>query len=148
VPPLPVAALGFGAMGFSAFYGNRVSEEESHEVIKAAVDEGCTFIDTSNVSSPTLTYALLSDLALTGLRPTKGLPPIVLRAVDVLINIIGKEREAPRRAPSRSLFPIQGVYMHQVWRLLPRRWLGDIWKAGVCAPMLRRVVGQSSSGFH
>ena len=61
-----MAALGFGAMvciynaltelefknvlqGLSAFYGNRVSDEESHEVIKTAVEEGCTFIDTSNV---------------------------------------------------------------------------------------------------
>jgi aryl-alcohol dehydrogenase-like predicted oxidoreductase len=47
-----VTALGFGAMGLSAFYGNRVSDKESHEVIKAAVDEGCTFIDTSNVYGP------------------------------------------------------------------------------------------------
>jgi aryl-alcohol dehydrogenase-like predicted oxidoreductase len=41
-------------MGLSAFYGNRVSDEESHEVIKAAVDEGCTLIDTANVSRPLL----------------------------------------------------------------------------------------------
>jgi aryl-alcohol dehydrogenase-like predicted oxidoreductase len=51
---LPVTALGFGAMGLSAFYGNQVSDEESHEVIKAAVDEGCTLIDTANVSSSLL----------------------------------------------------------------------------------------------
>jgi len=47
-----VPALGFGAMGLSAFYGNRVSDEESHEVLKAAVDQGCSFIDTSNVYGP------------------------------------------------------------------------------------------------
>jgi len=47
-----VAALGFGAMGLSAFYGNRVSDEESHEVVKMAVDEGCTFIDTSIIYGP------------------------------------------------------------------------------------------------
>jgi aryl-alcohol dehydrogenase-like predicted oxidoreductase len=29
-----VPALGYGAMGLSAFYGNRVNDEESHEVIK------------------------------------------------------------------------------------------------------------------
>jgi hypothetical protein len=100
VLPLPVAALGFGAMRLNAFYWNRLSDEGFHEVIKAAVDEGCTFIDTSNVSTPlTLSYVVLSDLALIGLRPTDGLPPIVLRAVDVLTSIIGIEREAPRRAP-------------------------------------------------
>ncbi|PVF96488.1 Aldo/keto reductase [Serendipita vermifera] len=46
-----VTALGFGAMGLSEFYGNHheLSEEESTEVIKAAVEEGCTFIDTSIV---------------------------------------------------------------------------------------------------
>jgi hypothetical protein len=66
-----VPALGYGAMGLSGFYGNRVSDEESHEIIKMvraggcrlpssvptifqAVDEGCTFIDTSNVSPASL----------------------------------------------------------------------------------------------
>ncbi|KIM25517.1 hypothetical protein M408DRAFT_331083 [Serendipita vermifera MAFF 305830] len=47
-----VSALGFGAMGLSAFYGDRTADAESHEVIKAAVDEGCTFIDTSIVYGP------------------------------------------------------------------------------------------------
>jgi hypothetical protein len=51
---LPVTALGFGAMGLSAVYGNRVGDKGSHDVIKAAVDEGCTFIDTSNVSTSLL----------------------------------------------------------------------------------------------
>jgi aryl-alcohol dehydrogenase-like predicted oxidoreductase len=41
-------------MGLSGVYGNRVGDEESHEVVKTAVDEGCTFIDTSNVSAPLL----------------------------------------------------------------------------------------------
>jgi hypothetical protein len=50
----PVTALGFGAMGLSAFYGNQVSDQESHEVIRAAVDEGCTLIDTANVRSSLL----------------------------------------------------------------------------------------------
>ncbi|KIM19599.1 hypothetical protein M408DRAFT_83342, partial [Serendipita vermifera MAFF 305830] len=38
--------------GLSAFYGNQVSDAENHEVIKAAVEEGCTFIDTSNLYGP------------------------------------------------------------------------------------------------
>jgi hypothetical protein len=93
-------------MGLSAFYGNQVSDEESHEVIRAAVDEGCTLIDTANVSSPYLTHVFLSDVTLTALWPTNGLPPIVFRAVDLLTNTLGKEREAYRGAPQRSLFPI------------------------------------------
>jgi hypothetical protein len=51
-------------------------------------------------------YVLRSDASLTALRPTNGLPQIVLRAVDVLTNSIGKEREAHWGAPQRSLFPI------------------------------------------
>lgn len=39
-------------MGLTTAYGNQVSEAENHEVIKAAVEEGCTFIDTSNVYGP------------------------------------------------------------------------------------------------
>ena len=62
--------------------------------------------------SPSLTYALPNDVALTDLRPTDGLPSIVLRVADMLTNITGKEREAPWRAPQRFLFSIQGVYMH------------------------------------
>lgn len=42
-----VPALGFGAMGFTSFYGNRVSDDESREVLKAAVEAGCAFIDTN-----------------------------------------------------------------------------------------------------
>ncbi|KAG8755311.1 hypothetical protein FRC14_004153 [Serendipita sp. 396] len=49
-PKLP--ALGFGAMGLSAFYGNRVDDDENRQVLKVAVEEGCTFIDTSNVYGP------------------------------------------------------------------------------------------------
>ncbi|KIM25549.1 hypothetical protein M408DRAFT_331106 [Serendipita vermifera MAFF 305830] len=47
-----VSALGFGAMGLSAFYGNQVNDAENHEVIKVAVEEGCTFVDTSNIYGP------------------------------------------------------------------------------------------------
>lgn len=46
-----VPALGFGAMGLSAFYGN-VTDEESLEVLKMAIDEGCTFIDTASFYGP------------------------------------------------------------------------------------------------
>jgi len=36
-----VPALGYGAMGLSAFYGNRVSDEESHEIIKMVRAGSC-----------------------------------------------------------------------------------------------------------
>ena len=43
-----ISAIGIGAMSFSDFYGP-VSEQESHDVLTAALDEGVTHIDTSNV---------------------------------------------------------------------------------------------------
>ncbi|PVF96487.1 Aldo/keto reductase [Serendipita vermifera] len=46
-----VPALGFGAMGLSAFYGSS-DDKQAHEVLKMAIDEGCTFIDTSIVYGP------------------------------------------------------------------------------------------------
>ncbi|CAG7848366.1 Aldo-keto reductase yakc [NADP(+)] [Serendipita indica DSM 11827] len=42
-----VPALGFGAMGFTSFYGSRMSDDESHEVLKEAVEAGCALIDTN-----------------------------------------------------------------------------------------------------
>ncbi|KAH8921773.1 Aldo/keto reductase [Atractiella rhizophila] len=49
-PKIP--ALGFGAMGLSAFYKNEKSDENSREVLRKAVDVGCTMIDTSIVYGP------------------------------------------------------------------------------------------------
>ncbi|KIL64879.1 hypothetical protein M378DRAFT_162740 [Amanita muscaria Koide BX008] len=45
----PVSALGFGAMGISAFYGATESDEERFKVLDAAYEEGCTFWDTADV---------------------------------------------------------------------------------------------------
>ncbi|CAF4818317.1 unnamed protein product, partial [Rotaria sp. Silwood2] len=44
-----VSAIGFGAMGLSAFYGRTVSDEESFQVFDRAIELGCTFIDTADV---------------------------------------------------------------------------------------------------
>lgn len=44
-----VSALGFGAMGMSAFYGTPPSDEENMKVLKTCVDAGCTFWDTSDM---------------------------------------------------------------------------------------------------
>lgn len=43
-----ISPIGIGAMSFSNFYGP-VSEQESHDVLTAALEEGVTHIDTSNV---------------------------------------------------------------------------------------------------
>lgn len=44
----PVSAIGIGGMSFSNFYG-KTSEEASHAILSAALDEGVTHIDTANV---------------------------------------------------------------------------------------------------
>ena len=43
-----VSAIGIGGMSFSDFYGD-VTEQQSHEILSAALDEGVTHIDTANV---------------------------------------------------------------------------------------------------
>ncbi|MEU8400009.1 aldo/keto reductase [Nonomuraea sp. NPDC048892] len=48
---LTVSALGFGAMGMSAFYGG-TDERESIATLRHAVDSGVTFIDTAEAYGP------------------------------------------------------------------------------------------------
>ncbi|MEV0168689.1 aryl-alcohol dehydrogenase-like predicted oxidoreductase [Nonomuraea fuscirosea] len=48
---LTVSALGFGAMGMSAFYGG-ADERESVATLRHAVDSGVTFIDTAEAYGP------------------------------------------------------------------------------------------------
>lgn len=44
-----VSALGFGAMGLSAFYGIPSSDEERFKVLDRAIELGCTFFDSADV---------------------------------------------------------------------------------------------------
>ncbi|KIJ58187.1 hypothetical protein HYDPIDRAFT_96218 [Hydnomerulius pinastri MD-312] len=44
-----VSAIGFGAMGISAFYGDIEPDEERFKVLDAALENGCTFWDTANI---------------------------------------------------------------------------------------------------
>ena len=44
-----VSALGFGAMGLSAFYGTPASDEERFKVFDRVIELGCTFIDSSDI---------------------------------------------------------------------------------------------------
>ncbi|CAF0816221.1 unnamed protein product [Rotaria sp. Silwood1] len=44
-----VSAIGFGAMGLSAFYGTPASDEERFKVLDRTIELGCTFIDTADV---------------------------------------------------------------------------------------------------
>src|SRR3954449_5607852 len=48
---LTVSELGLGCMGMSEFYGTS-DEQESLEVIRAALDAGCTFLDTADMYGP------------------------------------------------------------------------------------------------
>ncbi|CAF4789790.1 unnamed protein product, partial [Rotaria sp. Silwood2] len=44
-----VSAIGFGAMGLSAFYGTPASDEERFKVIDRAIELGSTYIDSANI---------------------------------------------------------------------------------------------------
>ncbi|MEC8642818.1 MAG: aldo/keto reductase [Pseudomonadota bacterium] len=46
-----ISAIGYGAMSFTDFYGT-TDQSQSHAVLAAALDEGITHIDTSNVYGP------------------------------------------------------------------------------------------------
>jgi aryl-alcohol dehydrogenase-like predicted oxidoreductase len=46
---LTVSCLGLGCMGMSQSYGDRTDEAESVATLHAAIDAGCTFIDTADV---------------------------------------------------------------------------------------------------
>lgn len=51
---LTVSEIGMGCMGFSHGYGQIPSEEYSIETIRAALDYGCSFLDTSEAYGPYL----------------------------------------------------------------------------------------------
>ena len=55
---LPVSALGLGCMGMSEFYGP-TDEAESLATIAAALDAGCTFLDTADMYGPYLNEQLV-----------------------------------------------------------------------------------------
>ncbi len=44
-----VSAIGFGAMGLSAFYGPIASDEERFKVLDRVIELGSTYIDSANV---------------------------------------------------------------------------------------------------
>jgi aryl-alcohol dehydrogenase-like predicted oxidoreductase len=44
-----VSALGFGAMGLSAFYGTPASDEERFKVLDRAIELGSTYFDSADM---------------------------------------------------------------------------------------------------
>ena len=44
-----VSAIGFGAMGLSAFYGTPASDEERFKVLDRVIELGSTYIDSADV---------------------------------------------------------------------------------------------------
>jgi aryl-alcohol dehydrogenase-like predicted oxidoreductase len=61
-----VSALGLGCMGMSEFYGG-ADEQGSLDVIRRALDAGCTFLDTADMYGP-FTNELLVGKAIAGRR--------------------------------------------------------------------------------
>lgn len=65
---LPIARIGFGAMGMSAYYtGARQDDEQSIRTIRRAVDLGVTLLDTAEAYGPYVNEQLVGR-ALTGRR--------------------------------------------------------------------------------
>ena len=44
-----VSAIGFGAMGLSAFYGTPAPDEERFKVFDRAIELGCTYFDSADI---------------------------------------------------------------------------------------------------
>ncbi|MFL5810981.1 MAG: aldo/keto reductase [Flavisolibacter sp.] len=49
---LEVSALGLGCMGFSSTFGQKITKEESVNLLRAAVERGVNFFDTAEVYGP------------------------------------------------------------------------------------------------
>ena len=64
---LEVSALGFGCMGLNFSYGHALSNEESVDLIREAVDRGVTFFDTAEVYGPFTNEEIVGE----ALRPVR-----------------------------------------------------------------------------
>src|SRR3954466_12460971 len=58
---LKVSALGYGAMGLSASYGQPTAKQQAIAVIRAAVERGVTFFDTAQVYGPFTNEEVLGE---------------------------------------------------------------------------------------
>ena len=66
-----VSAIGIGAMSFTDFYGE-TSESQSHQILRYALDNGITHIDTANVYGKGISELVIGNfLAHQGLQKDK-----------------------------------------------------------------------------
>ena len=65
---LKVSALGYGAMGLSASYGQPTERQQAIALIRAAVERGVTFFDTAQIYGPLTNEDLLGE----ALEPFRG----------------------------------------------------------------------------
>jgi aryl-alcohol dehydrogenase-like predicted oxidoreductase len=65
---LEVSALGLGCMGMSANYGPPGDKQEMIALMRAAIEKGVTFFDTSQVYGPFVNEELVGE----ALAPFKG----------------------------------------------------------------------------
>jgi len=116
---LTVASLGLGCMGMSQSYGVRGDDDESIATVHAAIDGGCTFIDTADVYGDGANEELVGR-ALSGRRDEVVLATKFgfkrSQAGDLVPNIVDGSPEYAKSAIDASLRRL-GVDHVDLWYL-------------------------------
>jgi len=116
---LTVASLGLGCMGMSQSYGVRGDDDESIATVHAAIDGGCTFIDTADVYGDGVNEELVGR-ALSGRRDEVVLATKFgfkrSQAGDLVPNIVDGSPEYAKSAIDASLRRL-GVDHVDLWYL-------------------------------
>jgi aryl-alcohol dehydrogenase-like predicted oxidoreductase len=116
---LTVSSLGLGCMGMSQSYGVRGDDDESIATVHAAIDGGCTFIDTADVYGDGANEELVGR-ALSGRRDEVVLATKFgfkrSQAGDLVPNIVDGSPEYAKSAIDASLRRL-GVDHVDLWYL-------------------------------